>query len=68
VKRLLLVLVRVGCSSDDSATGERTSTPPSEAPPAWLAVIGEYASGSDTVSILEVAVVGLGAGRGLTWR
>jgi D-alanyl-D-alanine dipeptidase len=50
---LLLVLVMVGCSSDDSSTVDRTSNPPAEAPSAWLPLIGEYAAGNDTVSILE---------------
>jgi hypothetical protein len=53
VNRLLLVLVMVGCSSEGSSTGEQPSTPPAEVPSAWLPLVGEYASGSDTVSILE---------------
>jgi D-alanyl-D-alanine dipeptidase len=53
VKRLLLVLVMVGCVTDEPSTADRASDPPAEAPLAWLPIVGEYASGSDTVSILE---------------
>jgi D-alanyl-D-alanine dipeptidase len=53
VKHLLLVLVMVGCATEASVTADRTSDPPAETPSAWLPLIGEYASGRDTLSILE---------------
>jgi hypothetical protein len=47
------MLLLVGCAPEPRSPADPLSAPPPAPPAAWLAVIGEYASGADTISVLE---------------
>ena len=51
-KTLMLVSFLAACSGGDPSEAPLT-VPPSDVPDAWRAIIGEYADGADTISVLE---------------
>ena len=50
---LALVALLAACAPDAPATLEAPSTPPPPPPPALAALVGEYALGPDTLTVLE---------------